>query len=153
MSAIASFYVLAREDLDDLLDVAGSRGFHAFLQSRATALRDFGSSGYVFNDLDLILGELDASLFGGSGLQSESTRLSAALQSCSSVLFDHGGAQSLLARWKSVRLKSKDISAVLKAEHGHSDSMHVEAIQTAFTQAQEWLAQVQPDRLGLLTIG
>lgn len=152
MSAIASFYLLAREDLDDLLDVAGSRGFHAFLQSRATALRDFGSSGYVFNDLDLILGELDASLFGDSGLQSESTRLSAALQS-SLVLFDHGGAQSLLARWKSVRLKSKDISAFLKAEHGHSDSMHVEAIQTAFTQAQEWLAQVQPDGLGLLTIG
>jgi hypothetical protein len=106
----------------------------------------------VFNDLDMLLEPEDASLFGSMGLRAESERLSAALGT-SMALFDHDSAQSLLARLKAIKLKSKEVAELLESEHGSADPAHVEAVKAALAQAREWLGQVQPGSIGLLTIG
>ena len=152
MSAIAAFYVFAPENLEDLLEASDARRFSSFLESYATAQADFGYSGYVFNDRDLILAPEDASLFGSMGLRAESERLSAALGT-SLALFDFDSARALRSRLKAITLTSKAVAEHLESEHGSADPTHVAAVQAALVQAREWLGQVQPGSIGLLTIG
>lgn len=171
MSALASFYLLDREDLGPLLEAAVPRrhevkralpflkpkvvetwGFHSFLESHATGPSVFDASGFAFNDLDLLLEPRGASLFGPSGLSAESERLSAALKS-SSALFDHDSARTLLGRLNAIELKPGELEAFLASEHGSVEPMRAETVLAAFAQAREWLAQVTPEGMGLLIIG
>jgi hypothetical protein len=171
VSAIASFHILPRGELQRLLDsaitkrhevkrwlpflaprVVETRGFAAFLTTHATTLEHFPFSGYVLTTLDMLLEPHDAELFGPLGLVAESEQLSASL-GVTSALFDYGSAQQLTKRLLSVELTKEEIVSLLESEYGSVEERMVEAVRAALEQSRRWLAQVPEDGLGLLSIG
>jgi hypothetical protein len=174
VSQIASFYVLPAKLVEDLIDAATPKSttttsrflgfiprskteredhFWDFLESTARESTDFGFSGSVFAELDLFLNERGKTMLTEIAVKEPSDRLSKARGSWKSV-FDYESAQKVRAM-----LSDLDVSAeTIKRYCGSGNTAWsaeelTEPLQAAVTQAVEWMNDVGPDDVGLLSVG
>jgi len=162
MSAIASFYVVPNERLNEIIAAAtpAPRGwFHGERDTFWNVLRDSGCeldkfdwSGRVFTTLELYLESRHGLMYYNFGSAAVSRQLSNARGSDWLVL-PAASAAELLAALKDVECEVGDVTAFIVSE-GRSDGAREEAaaVQSALATLKAWLAQVSPGSIGLLSV-
>jgi len=163
MSAMASFYVVPREYLTDIVAAATPtrRGwcrsvrdtFPDVLRRAGRKLETFAWSGWVFNTLDLYLENRHGFMYASFGDAVTSQQLSKERGSDWLVLSASSAAQ-LLAALRRVDWELSDVSAFVASEHGPEGAAEeAAAVQAALITLKTWLAEVTPESVGLLSVG
>jgi hypothetical protein len=163
MSAIASFYVVPNERLNEIIAAAtpaprgwfrGARDtFWSVMRGSGRELEKFDWSGRAFTTLELYLESRHGLMYYNFGNAAVSGQLSKARGSDWLVL-PAASAAELLAALNGVGCEVGDVTAFIASER-RTDGAGEEAaaVQAALATLKAWLAQVSPGSVGLLSVG
>jgi hypothetical protein len=163
MSAIASFYVLPADRLDEVAAAATPRPrgwfrgaqdrFWEVLRGNSHALDAFGWSGWAFGTLDIYLKDRHGFMYGDFGDAAATAQLTKARGSYWLVLPATAAGQ-LRAAIDGLDPPLDDVTELCASEHGPAEAAEeAEAVRAALTMMKSWLAQVPEGSVGLLSVG
>jgi hypothetical protein len=162
MSAIASFYVVPDERLNEIIAAAtpaprgwfhGARDtFWSVMRGSGRELEKFDWSGRAFTTLELYLESRHGLMYYNFGNTAVSRQLSKARGSDWLVL-PAASAAELLDALKGVEYEVGDVTAFIASERQSGAVEEAAAVQSALATLKAWLAQVSPGSIGLLSVG
>ncbi len=163
MSAIASFYLVPAERLNDIIAAAtptprawfrpARDKFWDVLRGSYRELGTFPWSGWAFNTLDLYLERRHGFMYANFG-DAAASRLLSQARGSDWLALPATSAAELLAVLEGVECDASVVTAFVASEHS-SDGAEEEAVavQAALTTLKAWLAEVSPGSVGLLSVG
>jgi hypothetical protein len=163
MSAIAAFFVLPHDHLDEVVDSAMPRQrgwfrpaqdkFREVLRAHSRELDDFCRSGWAFASLDIYLRDRYGLAYDDFGDGAASDRLTKARGS-SWLVLPTAAIGELRGALDKIEPTARDVSAFVASEHGPDEAdEEAEAVMAALAALKGWLAQAPDGSVGLLSVG